>query len=179
MKAWRPRIPRYPALHLTPLSIEFHNWERARFLPGLNEMPLLLQKAEINNYPHADQHRFSYNWYFSTSMIHFPLGCFCQKKIFDWKVRPYRAAFWNVLSTPTSGRRPPKDTPRKETEGHSDNGHGTTKWVAAFRWVANPQKGSGFVDLCATLWQEQLFGLLYLRVTCWKNAPTQPNETVI
>lgn len=125
---WRPRIPRYPALRLTPLSIEFHNWETARFLPGLNKMPLLLQKAEINNYPHADQHWFFCNWYFSASMRHFPLGCFCQKISSIGKVRTYREAHWNVLSNPPQVAEGPLKTPRgKKRKDTLDNGHGTTK----------------------------------------------------
>lgn len=32
-------------------------------------------------------------------------------------------------------------------------------------------EASGFTDQCATLWQEQLFRLLYLKGTCWKTLP--------
>lgn len=57
MKVQGPSRPRYSALRLTPLSIEFHNWETAKSLLDFKKMPpLRLQKAEITNYGHADQH---------------------------------------------------------------------------------------------------------------------------
>lgn len=62
MKVQGPSRPRYSALRVTPLSIEFHNWETARFQLDLNKMPLLLREAEINNYTHADRHQLLYNW---------------------------------------------------------------------------------------------------------------------
>lgn len=121
MKAQGPHIPCYPALHLTPLSIEFHNWETARFLPGLNKMPLLLQKAEINNYTYADQHCFLCNWCLSTSTIYTAL--------LDIYVKNLWLEGENILGSPLEHAKysipaeSPEDISRREVERQSDNGH--------------------------------------------------------
>lgn len=121
MKVQGPSRPRYFALHLTPLSIEFHNRETARFLLYLNKMPLLLQKAEINNYAHADQHQLLYNW----AVRHTSFFDICVKKSLVGK--------WRLMGQPSricqpfhNGRESPKDTPRKETERQLVYGHGNT-----------------------------------------------------
>lgn len=145
MKAQGPNIPCLPALHLTPLSIEFHNWGTAKCLPGYNRMPLLLQKAEINNYTHADQHRLFHNWCLSTNTTHCPLGCLCQR-IFGWNVEMFGPPS-GMHQAPSAGGESPIDTPRREIKRQLEYSHSNnSKWVASFPWKVNAQKYAGPTD---------------------------------
>lgn len=153
MKVQGPSRPRYSALRLTPLSTEFHNRERARFLLDLNKMPLLLQKAEINNYSQADQHQLLYNW----AARHI---CIKKSSVGRWGLMGQPSRICQAFHNGRVPWRYPKKGNWK-TAGVWPQQHHQVGGPLPMQ--GKPVEVSWVTDLCATPWQKQLLGLLYLK----------------
>lgn len=149
MKAQGHSRPQLPCPSLNTFVNRISQPGNCQILPGLNKMPFLLWKVEINNHTML------------TSTAFYIIGASppaWHTALFDVCVETFSVRTRKLMGQPSRicqalhRNRVPSRYPRREIERQLGHQHDTTtKGVAASQWKATPMKASGFTDWSSSL----------------------------